>query len=187
MKIKRWFVSDTRTNVDFFLCIPEKKTTSSIYMLLPRSGKMTTVWNWEPLIRTLWFLLLHFFSFIKIVSLVYDSWIVIARENINVNGEQTVFFPLYMNCCSDQHSSHCERRSFQSMPLSPPPPRKKIRTRQNLNHTRCTCISVGLFMPLVYIISLPSSLFVLENLITVDKKEVYYYHYCFFSCRVRLC
>ena len=53
-----------------------------------------------------------------------------------------------------------------------PHPGKKIRTRQNLEHTRCTCISFGLFMPLVHIILLPSTLFVLKNLITVDKKEI---------------
>ena len=126
MKIKRWFVSDTRTNVEFFSCIPEKRKQHRAFICCyPEVVKWRQYEIGNRLLGLYDFFFCIFFSFIKIVTLVYDSWIVIARKNINVNGEQTVFFPLYMNCCSDQHSSHCERRSFQSMPLSPPPTSEK--------------------------------------------------------------
>ena len=119
--------SDTRTNVEiFFSCIPEKKNHREFIYCYPEVVKWRQYEIVNRLLRLYDSFFCNFFSFIKIVSLIFDSWIVIARENINVNGEQTAFFPLYMKCCSDQHSSHCERRSFQSMPLSPPPtPEKK--------------------------------------------------------------
>ena len=164
---KMIYVSDTRTNVEFFFHVFLKKKTSSIYMLLPRSGQMTTVWNCELFIRTLWFLLLQFF-FRSVLFLIVELLLHVKILMWMVNRRFSSRYTWSVAVISIHHIVK-EGRFNQ---CRYPHPGKKIRTRQNLEHTRCTCISFGLFMPLVYIILLPSTLFVLKNLITIDKKEV---------------